>query len=344
MFPQSQARMVHLEFLVFIIFLWIRLVKSEEEELDNYICGQNSMTFKFEEEKIKIRLPANGEEYLQYKGFNCRYKVNNKYRMKSLVKIEALGMKELDIKYSIHIEREGKKVMELTNVELVNQMNLEVEGSFVIEVKKGETSAELDKLIYEISEDYFFSFTMEQPKENKFPLNFGIGSVCCYAFIFSSIIIYACYLSKRRPIFRNGVDFVRGFGGEELEIRFSFGARSGKERSEKIMKKYIEKNEWHPKLSAYEQVVCSICLSDFEKKDIIATLPCLHMFHYECVEQWVQRKVESSICPQCNAKITTTAKKARKKNVVRPVGDYVQEPITNLNMNAQRMNGTHQGS
>ena len=45
---------------------------------------------------------------------------------------------------------------------------------------------------------------------------------------------------------------------------------------------------------------CRICLSDFEDGDEVRTLPCLHVFHKECVDRWLRR---NRTCPICKAAI-----------------------------------------
>jgi len=42
--------------------------------------------------------------------------------------------------------------------------------------------------------------------------------------------------------------------------------------------------------------VCSICLSDYEKGNILKTLPCKHNFHAECIDKWLG---SNNKCPMC---------------------------------------------
>merc|ERR1712098_888701 len=41
---------------------------------------------------------------------------------------------------------------------------------------------------------------------------------------------------------------------------------------------------------------CCVCLGDFEKGNKIRVLKCKHMFHQECVDQWLQQNRK---CPLC---------------------------------------------
>lgn len=45
---------------------------------------------------------------------------------------------------------------------------------------------------------------------------------------------------------------------------------------------------------------CQICMENFEEGDELRTLPCFHLFHSHCVDQWLK---VNSICPTCRHKI-----------------------------------------
>ena len=45
---------------------------------------------------------------------------------------------------------------------------------------------------------------------------------------------------------------------------------------------------------------CLICLNDFEKNELITTLPCSHIFHCACLREWISYK---KVCPLCRASI-----------------------------------------
>ena len=46
---------------------------------------------------------------------------------------------------------------------------------------------------------------------------------------------------------------------------------------------------------------CIICLNDFDVGDKVTSLPCLHMFHTDCIKSWLQSK---NHCPICKYTIT----------------------------------------
>jgi hypothetical protein len=45
---------------------------------------------------------------------------------------------------------------------------------------------------------------------------------------------------------------------------------------------------------------CTICLCDFEEEEDVRRLPCMHLFHVECVDQWL---TTNKCCPICRVDI-----------------------------------------
>ena len=46
---------------------------------------------------------------------------------------------------------------------------------------------------------------------------------------------------------------------------------------------------------------CTICLSEFQIGELESTLPCLHMYHTECIEKWI---IRNRWCPVCKYDIS----------------------------------------
>ena len=41
---------------------------------------------------------------------------------------------------------------------------------------------------------------------------------------------------------------------------------------------------------------CTICLSEFEHDEDVRRLPCMHLFHVVCVDQWLSQNKRCPIC------------------------------------------------
>ena len=77
-------------------------------------------------------------------------------------------------------------------------------------------------------------------------------------------------------------------------------------KKEKMSKKLWGKNE----KGVLEAPTCCICLNIMKDKCEVTKLKCNHLFHFKCLEKWVENK---EVCPFCRGKIEF--KSVSKKNV-----------------------------
>lgn len=50
---------------------------------------------------------------------------------------------------------------------------------------------------------------------------------------------------------------------------------------------------------------CAVCLGEYEDDELVATLPCGHSFHRDCIQRWLRHE---GSCPQCRRKIDSAEK------------------------------------
>lgn len=49
---------------------------------------------------------------------------------------------------------------------------------------------------------------------------------------------------------------------------------------------------------------CPVCFANYEEGEEVRTLPCLHTFHTECIDQWLtSRRATALCCPVCHTKV-----------------------------------------
>lgn len=71
--------------------------------------------------------------------------------------------------------------------------------------------------------------------------------------------------------------------------------------------KYKKRRPLDLKISMYEEELdtdekCTICLSMLEDGEDVRRLPCMHLFHQACVDQWLATNKK---CPICRVDIET---------------------------------------
>ncbi|CAM9390150.1 unnamed protein product, partial [Discosporangium mesarthrocarpum] len=45
--------------------------------------------------------------------------------------------------------------------------------------------------------------------------------------------------------------------------------------------------------------LCSICLGEYKKDERVHVLPCLHIFHQECLDTWIEGHDSCPFCKRC---------------------------------------------
>jgi hypothetical protein len=84
--------------------------------------------------------------------------------------------------------------------------------------------------------------------------------------------------------------------------------------------------------SLEEQPTCSICLCEYEDADFVVRLPCNHLFHDNCIAEWVGRNVR---CPLCNLDLRTVnadgSENTEYLELLRTAADQEREMRARLN-------------
>jgi len=65
----------------------------------------------------------------------------------------------------------------------------------------------------------------------------------------------------------------------------------------KIINKIKNKSNYTICKNEDEDLSCTICLEDIKKKEKIKILACNHIFHYDCISEWL---THGKTCPNCN--------------------------------------------
>jgi hypothetical protein len=58
----------------------------------------------------------------------------------------------------------------------------------------------------------------------------------------------------------------------------------------------IEKFRWEGGVRERDQTSCMVCLADFADGDEVRKLPCSHVFHAHCIDEWLRRQTDCPIC------------------------------------------------
>ena len=83
-------------------------------------------------------------------------------------------------------------------------------------------------------------------------------------------------------------------------------------------------------------VACSICLESFTLTSDIYTTPCGHVFHYECIQKWLERgNPNCSLCRQ-NCEINEIKRLHFSENEAALEENYVYTQLESENLKLQK--------
>jgi hypothetical protein len=106
----------------------------------------------------------------------------------------------------------------------------------------------------------------------------------------------------RIPLFEphHLIDFMR-LDGSILNLNANRGASQTIIEANTLPYQYgKEKSERAQEEQEVEKETCRICLNDYENQEWVRRLQCMHLFHKNCVDQWLQMNKQ---CPLCRVDI-----------------------------------------
>ncbi len=91
-----------------------------------------------------------------------------------------------------------------------------------------------------------------------------------------------------------------------------------------------------------ESYDCTICLASVDDGDKVGILPCSHIFHAECLAQWIQRR---NVCPLCQtAEIASPRAVVERETSVGSAPSHPEPGGENIGENNIGSVGNHQGT
>jgi len=84
----------------------------------------------------------------------------------------------------------------------------------------------------------------------------------------------------------------RGYEDRLMEVQEMLSRRHGMQ-NDAISR--LEETRWS-EVSSLGQQTCMVCLCDFEETDQVRRLPCNHIFHSSCIDEWLRRCTDCPIC------------------------------------------------
>ena len=162
----------------------------------------------------------------------------------------------------------------------------------------------------------------EKDNNSKIALYITIGTIAIACFL-CAFGIY--YLSRKvsensrlrqRALFEMAVAHQQGEGNDDEVLEQQKLEMENKLKIKFALKHTLKPKKFLKKYGTKDGNICTICIEDFkENKSKVSVTPCKHVFHYQCLSNWLFKNVKNPKCPNCN------------KNLIEDVKDSDIQPV-----------------
>ena len=183
---------------------------------------------------------------------------------------------------------------------------------------------------------------IEMEKEDMYSLYLTLYIAIPLLIMLVALIIYLCCKKQDTGL----------LGGEIRVIGFSNDNESGEENEENKTKAH-KLNENKKKLIVLFKTIlsarkyekthnkidcprCTICYEDFEvNNSVVSITPCQHIFHYKCLNNWLNQNILNPKCPNCNFDLMTidiSKLKNKPQNTLNKLPVEIEEDIMQMDI------------
>ena len=289
-------------------------VDSSSSLIQEEYCGLTTITL---EETFQFALPKVYEVY-GTRSIYCVYKF--------------VVSEDSDIYYNINYKYDSSYSSQISSVNLylivTNLDSTSINGLL--------ESKEIDKDFYGVKSMtlrlYFehsfetlpFSLTITKKKDNsKITLYITIG-IIILSCIICALAIYC--LSKKisenarlrqRALFEIAMAHQNGEENDDEEEEQKRIETENKLKIKFALKHSLKPRKFMKKYGVKDGNTCTICIEDFkENKSRVSITPCKHVFHYQCLSNWMCKNVMNPKCPNCNYNLIQDVKDSDIKDLV----------------------------
>lgn len=270
----------------------------------NSFCGERSIILKSMENSFTIaKLKINSN--LLTKSLHCDYEIRNLYyyehesdkaKLNLQIKSSNDNINENDrLKFSIFLIYTTHDSLRFQNINDTQIRNSDYDRDLG---KISDIEILIDFENNGNGDEYLeISIETDNPSK-KTKIIYIIVLVVCGVLLLLIIILIILYIFIRRKINR----IEESHQNEEVE-------REEKIKLNKKIIEYLLENDLKAKIFTKDIVVndcekCSICLEAFEcDKSQVSITPCKHIFHFDCLKNWLETEALNPQCPNCKYSI-----------------------------------------
>ena len=283
--------------------------------LENSLCGKSDITEEINDENFYDFLSFDDPKYLEKNNLLCHYTFKNndeKDKEDLIIEIEL----NLLIKNNNNANN-GRNTMFIfvqesnaKNTKNAYRINLNefLNKKFTIKIAEFKSISIYVSLIknngfidnYKIEHLHLGVKKDNTKSQNAKRYKYAILIICllCILCVGSCFILYLVKYKRNRELINQRVI---GMMNNMDELNNQIDPAEKKNKLEKLFKDKLKKRKYLKKLNINATTACSICLEEFiENESIVCITPCIHIFHYNCLHDWLFTENSNCSCPYCN--------------------------------------------
>ena len=311
------------------------------------ICGKSDISKNVNTDNYYTFFTFNNSDYLNNNNLLCHYLFTNKNSKEDLL---------IDIEFKLDIENNQNKGNNRNLIFFViryfNSNEKETDPKYVFNLNEfinDKISVKITEYKYislyvsllqnnELFENEISYLKLRVKKDNTKEKNlkkykYALVTVCliCIFCLVSCFILYLIKYKKNRELLR--LRAMRMADGLH-DLENAVDPIDKKNKLENLFKNKLKKKKYLKKYNINETTACSICLEEFiENISVVCITPCLHIFHYDCLHNWLFMENSNCQCPYCNYDLLSDKPPTKRHINHTPKGKNISEKMENKNEN-----------
>ena len=311
------------------------------------ICGKSDISDKLNNKNFYNFFSFNNTGYLNQNNLLCYYTFNNKEKSKEdlILDIEVnskkedkldngmnlliLFVQELDSPINILYEINLNEITQKVSVKLTDQYQFISMYISLIKNNKYLNNSNIISMSIGAKKD-----NSKLLREKKYKYSLIIICIICIICFASCFILYIIRYKRNRELMTlRAINLANNLNALENHM----DPQEKKRKLEKLFKTMLKKKKYLKKYNINETTACSICLEEFvENKSIVCITPCMHIFHYDCLHNWLFTDNSKCQCPYCNYDLLSD-KKPLKRHKKEEINNITNKPDKGDIMDSQNI-------
>ena len=288
-----------------------RISSSLKNNINNNLCGKSDIYGEIKSDETYQFFSFSDPDYLKDHNILCHYSIINE----NLQSKEELTM-EVDANIK-EVEKGKRGIGKNILLIVVEEITEARRDTYYIDIEEFYNK----KINIKIAEYKSISLYVSLFGNNKFTSNEEIISlslgvkkgankmtrykytiitfcILCILCVGACFIIYLIKYKRNRELYR--LRAIR-MANNHNAIDNQLDPNERRIKLEKLYKNKLKKRKYCKKDNLNETTACSICLEEFEEnKSEVSITPCLHIFHFNCLHNWLYSENSKCFCPYCN--------------------------------------------